>query len=129
MLKIYYRKSLPSVRPVGCLDEIRFEELRDLGMGHRWYVEQNGEFFMSDLSETHDLVYTDPAPIHDMSLETIFETFQGEFMSNDLRAKFREANAPHTSMSVGDVVVIDGKGFFCDCCGWVAIREWKSMTE
>lgn len=95
----------------------------DLLMGWDWLSEKRPEIIESiksgDLSKTHSFI----GVVHVTDLEKIFDMFQGEAWSpnGEAREIIERASVRHTSMSVGDIVKIKGKMYFCDSCGWKEI--------
>lgn len=69
-----------------------------------------------NLAATHVLL----GNVHMHDLETIFDTMQGERWSpnGEARKIIAGEGLNHTSMSVGDVVVINGVAHLCENAGW-----------
>lgn len=68
------------------------------------------------------------------SVEAIYKALQSEFMSSSIRSKIQAAVqqgvASHTSMSVGDLVVIDyGNETKCWYCDWVGFKDYTSEYQ
>lgn len=63
------------------------------------------------------------SPVTDLS--EIFRYYQGENWSPEGEARdlIQGLGLNHTSMSVGDVVVVGDVLYFCDCEGWVEIKK------
>lgn len=72
-----------------------------------------------DISDTHQILAVHP--IEDPN--EIFKYFQGENWSpnGEARELIKALGLKHTSMSVGDIVVIDDDYFFCDMDGWIKL--------
>lgn len=70
----------------------------------------------------HDLSdYQKVAMTTKTDLSVIFESYQAEVWSprGEMREFIREMGLNHTSMSVGDIVEMEGEYYFCDPDGWV----------
>lgn len=81
-------------------------------MGYRWNVEHGGV----DLGE-YDTVYTGSIKPHRSDMETL-EAIYTLFNTSRIEDYFGR------SMSVSDIVVLDGVGmFFCDSVGFLKIKE------
>lgn len=74
------------------------------------------EVDINALSETHVLL----GKIKERDLEKIFAGMQADFWSpnGEARELINSLNLTHTSMSVGDIVVMDGKVHLCVSFGW-----------
>lgn len=61
---------------------------------------------------------------HNEVLSDMFVAFQGENWSpnGEMRDFIREKQLGHTSMSVGDIIVIDGCVYICHSFGWSILR-------
>lgn len=72
-----------------------------------------------DISETH--VFLKEVPFND--LDIIFGTMQGDVWSpnGEARELITSKGLKHTSMSVGDIVEMNGDFYFCDTVGWVKL--------
>ena len=69
----------------------------------------------------HDLTgYQKVAMTTKTDLSVIFEFYQAEVWSprGEMREFIREMGLNHTSMSVGDIVEMEGEYYFCDPDGW-----------
>lgn len=85
----------------------------------------------SDLAKTHTrLQKLDniiiPSDYTDIDIcQEIFIDMQGENWSPNGEANelIESLGLYHTSMSVGDVIVIDGIGYMCDSFGWKKLNE------
>jgi len=75
----------------------------------------------NDLSKTHILL----GKIKETSLEKIFQVMQGDIWSplGEARGLIRSKGMVHTSMSVGDVVVVNGQVMMVDRVGFKEIKE------
>jgi len=97
-----------------------------------WY--QKPDFFgrygkgtdPQDLSKTHILLGT----IGIAKLETIFGALQGENWSpnGEARQLIQEKGLAHTSMSCGDIAVIDGTVWLCAAFGWDNLNADKHVN-
>lgn len=70
----------------------------------------------------HDLSdYQKVAMTTKTDLSVIFEFYQAEVWSprGEMREFILEMGLNHTSMSVGDIVEMEGEYYFCDRDGWV----------
>lgn len=105
---------------------------RELSAGISYLIDHNetllDKLSAGNLEGTHTLLAVYPVETidretmsgADIDLEEIFSYFQGECWSPNGEAKelIEALDLVHTSMSVGDIVVCDGKVFFCDNNGW-----------
>lgn len=117
MFKIYYagKRSLPETNQLRTMRTIHGHKMVDLQMGYDFFLEQGHTL---DLDETHTYLCTttldDP--------EQIFASFQGEYANEDMREAVQEADATHTSMSIGDVLVGHGKTLIVDRFGFTEVN-------
>jgi len=92
---------------------------RDIMMGLSWLQEQVPEAYPEpyNLARTHIMlgrvVCEDP--------EKLFHDLQGDFWSpnGEARNLIDNVGLNHTSISVGDILVVKGSALFCDTAGWV----------
>ena len=95
------------------------ESFRDLGMGLEFVAENFPEEYPEplNLSKTHIML----GRIKCMDKNHIFHIMQGEQWSpeGEARKLIKRLGLHHTSMSVGDIVVIRGSAWFVDRMGWV----------
>lgn len=79
-----------------------------------------------ELGKYWSLVYQDASPCKD--LELYFATFNGQGKEENPLANMRgqlrlkELGVSHTSMSVGDIIEINGACYFCDNEGWTELK-------
>ena len=80
---------------------------RDLGMGYDWCAKKNCLPDIEDLKKTHVLL----GSVKGTNKEKIFGLLQGEIWSPNGEAHnlIDKSGAKHTSMSVGDIIEMDGK--------------------
>lgn len=93
---------------------------RDLGMGFKFCRKEGLLPDPSDLTKTHVLL----GKVASKDCEHLFEMLQGENwgqgeVSNEL---LKSKGLYHTSMSIGDILVIDGTIWFCDRLGFVELK-------
>ena len=71
---------------------------------------------LNDLSKTHVLL----GKVQDKDKNSIFQAMQGDFWSptGEARNLIRNKGLAHTSMSVGDVIILDNNIYVCDTIGW-----------
>lgn len=86
-----------------------------IGGHHHWAKTANLPK-MNALEKTH--VFLGEFEAED--IDGLFEKMQAENWSPNGEAKplIRSKGLRHTSMSVGDIVIEDGKGVMCDMTGW-----------
>lgn len=91
----------------------------DLGMGAEWARERGGLPTLATLEETHRLVGT----LAETDLEKVWILMQGFSWSPAGQANglITRLGLRHTSMSVGDVLEIDGRLYFADRVGFVEL--------
>lgn len=97
---------------------------RDLFMGHEWLIDHAPELIPAtsdNLKKTHVRLAT----IRASDADEVFMWLQGENWSpnGEARKLIRSLKLDHTSMSVGDVVVVDGKIAMCDTAGWATVGD------
>jgi len=98
------------------------EAARDLLMGFEWCKEKGKLPDPRNLAKTHVLL----KEVEETNPEKIFGQMQGEVWSpnGEANAMIREKGLDHTSMSVGDVVVLpDGKVLMTDSCGFQEVKQ------
>jgi len=93
---------------------------RDVGMGVDWLKEKDLLPTKKTLKKTHTLI----GKIKATNLEPIFMLMQGENWSpqgeaNDL---IKKSGISHTSMSVGDIVILKGKMYMVDLYGFEELK-------
>lgn len=136
----------PVVEADGEVGDGRFKSLNDVypaGNTEVWYAKpdfmKNGMMGFDfcarmgcvpkpeNLGETHVLV----GKIAETDPETVFEMMQGESWSpmGQARNFIRGLGLSHTSMSVGDVLKINGKFLFADRHGFVDMADGTDVTE
>lgn len=105
-------------------DEFR----RDAMMGHR-FCTQHGLFPIdtSDLTKTHIKLGAIRANVVLSldDLDPIFSIMQGEEWSpnGEARDLIKSLGLSHTSMSVGDIIEVDGSVYLVDSCGFVTLKN------
>ena len=94
----------------------RPELARDFLMGPRFIKEHNINFDPKNLAKTHILLGTIP----ETDPEDVFHYMQGEVWSpnGEARPIIQGKGLSHTSMSVGDVMVIGGEVIMVDMFGF-----------
>ena len=98
------------------------EAARDLLMGFDWCKDKGKLPDPRNLAKTHVLL----KEVEETNPETIFGQMQGEVWSpnGEANAMIREKGLDHTSMSVGDVLVLpDGKVLMTDSCGFKEVKQ------
>lgn len=93
---------------------------RDGTMGYEWLEKQGRLPDVNDLKDTHNLL----GVIRETNLETIFEIMQGEYWSprGQARSLIQKKGLHHTSMSVGDIIVVHGEVFMVDSTGFRRVK-------
>lgn len=105
-IKVYYTKQTESGRGLRCGDKPRIEHL----------------------IKDYALVYQGALEGRAATLEHLFIMFNGEMgYTNPLSDQggqnmLKLLGVGHTSMSVGDIVEIDGVAYFCDSFGWATLN-------
>lgn len=96
------------------------EFARDAMMGKDWLEEKGRLPSKKTLKKTHILL----GKIKASNLEPIFMLMQGENWSPKGEAfdMIKKSGTAHTSMSIGDVVVIKGKAHMVDTFGFVELK-------
>ena len=91
----------------------------DAGMGYEWLVERGRLPTKQTLKKTHAHL----GSVVERNLETLWKDLQGETWSprGEARDLIESKGLDHTSMSVGDVVVIDGTAHLVDRWGFRAL--------
>ncbi|MGO9377053.1 MAG: hypothetical protein ACLP29_00715 [Dissulfurispiraceae bacterium] len=123
--EIWYRRSYKE-------NDEGFKKERDLIMGFEWARDHDSLPDADNLGATHVLLMewemSDP--------NKLFELFQGETWSPDGEARpiIRRLGLRHTSISVGDVIVIvadsgERKTLIVDNLGFVDIRTGQQYDE
>ena len=123
-MKVFYIKSTVDEDYMG--RQTRNEKRTDWSFGLKTTMNRGGNApTLADLETDYDLVYD--SSLDETSgflFDQVFERFQGEFMTDSIRRQvFRVRDRSHTSMSVGDIVIHDGKVWFCDSYGFTPIHE------
>lgn len=102
------------------------EFARDLGMGLNW-LQTHPEWYPEpyNLSKSHVML----GRVDSKDPEKLFWALQGENWSpnGEARSLIKSLGLDHTSVSVGDILVIDGMAYFCDNVGWVKIGRVDKM--
>jgi hypothetical protein len=100
---------------------------RDMLMGSDWLKKHNTMPDPKNLEKTHVLLGT----IDSKDLDDIYHKMQGEMWSprGEARELIRGKGLTHTSMSVGDVVVVDGKPVMVDWRGFYDLVSGKGDVE
>jgi hypothetical protein len=97
------------------------EYMRDLLMGLEWLREHVPGTYPEpyNLSRTHVMV----GRVKSKNKADVFMALQGEIWSpnGEARTMIKAMGLGHTSMSVGDILVINGSAWFVDGVGWVDI--------
>ncbi len=121
-MKVYYLKSTVHEDPTTGV-QTRDEKRTDWSFGSNFCEKVDTDLpTIADLESDYDLVYSGD----DISnLEDLFKAFQPEFMPPRISANVLEVgHRSHTSMSVGDIVVMDnGEALMCDTFGWLVLVE------
>jgi hypothetical protein len=107
-------------------DAARRYNLRGMIVGQTeiWYMKNINplvKYTIKDLNETHILL----GEIFEKDLEIIYDLMQGENWSpcGEAVELISHKGLQHTSMSVGDIVKVDGKYFVCESV------DWRELTE
>jgi hypothetical protein len=121
-------KSLEDVYPAGPT-EIWFwkqDNGRDFMMGMKWLSERGVEVTKATLQDTHVKIGT----IAETDPEKVYGMMQGENWSpeGEARELISKSGSGHTSMSVGDVLVIGGKLQMVDRFGFVNPEDEKEVS-
>ena len=121
-------KSLEDVYPAGPT-EIWFwkqDNGRDFMMGMKWLSERGVEVTQATLQDTHVKIGT----IAETNPEKVYGMMQGENWSpeGEARELISKSGSGHTSMSVGDVLVIGGKLQMVDRFGFVNPENEKEVS-
>lgn len=97
------------------------EMSRDIMMGLAWLQTQVPEAYPEpyNLGKTHIML----GRVKCKDLAHLFDIMQGEQWSpnGEARGLIKTLGLNHTSMSVGDIVVVDGSALFVDGMGWVKL--------
>ena len=93
---------------------------RDFMMGAKWLEKKGLLPSVANVSKTHILL----GKVKERDLEKIFTAMQGENWSpgGEARGLIRSKGLTHTSMSVGDIVVIGKKGYIVDISGFKPLK-------
>lgn len=104
---------------------MRPEFLRDGLMGLAWLRERGRIPDPALLSLTHVHLTDVVLPGGPAQLEAVFHDMQGEVWSpnGEAREMIRAAGLHHTSMSVGDIAVVDGRAWIVDSFGFADLDE------
>lgn len=99
------------------------EFFRDGLMGVEWCRERKCLPDPQNLGKTHVLL----GRIPETELERIYMMMQGEVWSPEGEANelIRSKGLHHTSMSMGDMVVVDGTAFMVDTVGFVELGDTR----
>jgi len=103
-----------------------------------WYQKKFGFYFRDgedkllesidpqNLEATHTFLKEEEAE----DLEDLYRKMQGEYWSpwGEARDLIRTRGLSHTSMSVGDVAVLDGRTFVCVNVGWKEVPAKKKRV-
>ncbi len=100
---------------------------RSFLMGHEWLLGHMPELVpttFDKLRKTHVRLAT----VRAFDMDEVFIRLQGEHWSpnGEARNLIRSLKLGHTSMSVGDAVVIDGEILMCDTAGWVTVGDHEN---
>lgn len=122
---------IPTVEVVTMADELRMSEngkvalwymkpetFRDLGMGASFCKEMGIPLpDPANLGKTHCLIgHFDGATCPDDFFAATNNPYAPEIPG--FQEAVSKSGAHHTSMSIGDIVVMDGHAMMCDVCGW-----------
>lgn len=96
----------------------RRESFRDLSMGFH-FCEKHGLLpDLENLDRTHSFVAAVSGPKDVEEMDSYFTRFQGDFISGNFQTVVHDFNLSHTSMSVGDLIVIDRTVWMVNSCGF-----------
>ena len=98
---------------------VKPELFRDAIMGKEWLDKQNIVIDACDLEKTHVKLCS----LETKDLDKIYFEMQGEVWSpnGEARQLIIKRGLNHTSMSVGDIIVVDDKVFMVDNVGFAPI--------
>ena len=120
-------KSLEDVYPAGPTEiwYWKSDNGRDFMMGMKWLAKRGVEVTKASLADTHVKIGT----IAETDPERIYMMMQGENWSpeGEARDMIKKSGTGHTSMSVGDVLVIGGKLQMVDRFGFVNPEDKKEV--
>ena len=121
-------KSLEDVYPAGPTEiwYWKSDNGRDFMMGMKWLSERGVEVTKASLQDTHVKIGT----IAETDPEKVYGMMQGENWSpeGEARELISKSGSGHTSMSVGDVLVIGGKLQMVDRFGFVNPEDEKEVS-
>jgi hypothetical protein len=121
-------KSLEDVYPAGPTEiwYWKSDNGRDFMMGMKWLSERGVEVTKATLQDTHVKIGT----IAETNPEKVYSMMQGENWSpeGEARELISKSGSGHTSMSVGDVLVIGGKLQMVDRFGFVNPEDKKEVS-
>ena len=121
-------KSLEDVYPAGPTEiwYWKSDNGRDFMMGMKWLSERGVEVTKASLQDTHVKIGT----IAETNPEKVYGMMQGENWSpeGEARELISKSGSGHTSMSVGDVLVIGGKLQMVDRFGFVNPEDEKEVS-
>lgn len=124
MFDIFYlgRKDMPEADKDCVVRSDHGHKMCDVRMGFD-FLNERGWIIPSTHRGLEDFGYTFVGTTTIGDPEDVFVSYQGEFMSADMREGFKVLGATHMSMSVGDVLVEVGTGrvLFCDNFGWTEV--------
>ena len=103
------------------------EFMRDALMGSKWLIEKDLLPDPSNLEKD----YIKLGSIEEKDLNKIYHQMQGEVWSpgGEARELITELGLSHTSMSVGDVIVVDGKAIMVDFVGFYDLSSGSEFEE
>lgn len=104
---------------------LRPEMFRNFSMGYAWAKEREPRFSPNTLSNTHILL----GEIQETDLDKIFGMMQGEFWSpkGEAFGLMGSLGLHHTSLSVGDIIVVGGVPYMVEGCGFKDISDPSSV--
>lgn len=121
-------KSLEDVYPAGPTEiwYWKSDNGRDFMMGMKWLADRGVEVTKASLQDTHVKIGT----IAETNPEKVYMMMQGENWSpeGEARELISKSGSGHTSMSVGDVLVIGGKLQMVDRFGFVNPEDEKEVS-
>lgn len=121
-------KSLEDVYPAGPTEiwYWKSDNGRDFMMGMKWLADRGVEVTKASLQDTHVKI----GSIAETNPEKVYMMMQGENWSpeGEARELISKSGSGHTSMSVGDVLVIGGKLQMVDRFGFVNPEDEKEVS-
>ena len=103
------------------------EYARDALMGSKWLKDKGILPDPNDLEKTHTLL----GSIESKDLDDIYSQMQGERWSprGEARGLIQELGLTHTSMSVGDIAVVDGNAYLVDSLGFYDLTKGVDFEQ